>query len=136
VTATIVGNRIADNEIGATIDAGFPFRRVGTVCDARVYSGTFSLDLRGNTLSGSRFLPALITFTRNQAALHQFPFDSWQYLHSSTYDITDPDGTLSDALIDHPASDPFIGPCPNDAVHELLGNTLIYNGTILPRQGS
>jgi hypothetical protein len=132
VRATIQGNRIADNEIGVTIDAGFPFRRVGTTCDPRVYSGTFDLKLRGNTLSGSRFIPALIAFTRNQAALHQFPLDLWQYLHSATYNITDPDGTLADASIDHPEVDPFIGPCPNDAAHELLDNTLIYNGTVLP----
>jgi hypothetical protein len=132
VRATIGGNRIADNEIGVTIDAGFPFRRVATTCDPRVYSGTFDLEFRGNTVSGSRFIPALIAFTRNQAALHQFPLDLWQYLHSATYNITDPDGTLADALIDHPAVDPFVGPCPNDAAHELLDNTLIYNGTVLP----
>lgn len=132
VRATIQGNRIADNEIGVTIDAGFPFRRVGTTCDPRVYSGRFDLELHGNTLIGSRLMPALITFTRNQAALHQFPLDLWQYLHSATYDITDPDGTLANALIDHPEVDPFIGPCPNDAAHESLDNTLIYNGTVLP----
>jgi hypothetical protein len=63
IRATIQGNRIADNEIGVTIDAGFPFCRVGTICDPRVYAGTFALVFRGNTLSGSRFIPALITFT-------------------------------------------------------------------------
>jgi hypothetical protein len=136
VTATIRGNRIADDEIGVSIDAGFPFRRVGTTCDPRVYSGTFDLVLLGNTLTGSQFLPALIAFTRNQAALGQFPLDLWQYLHSATYDITDPDGTLADAFIDNPAVDPFIGPCPNDAAHEVLGNTLIYNGAVLPHTGS
>jgi hypothetical protein len=132
VRATIQGNRIADNEIGVTIDAGFPFRRVGTICDPRVYSGRFELEFRGNTLGGNRFIPSLITFTRNQAALHQFPLDLWQYLHSAIYDITDEDGTLADALIDHPEFDPFVGPCANDATHELLGNTLIYNGAVLP----
>jgi hypothetical protein len=132
VRARIEGNRIADNEIGVTIDAGFPFRRVGATCDPRVYSGRFDLELRGNTLSGSLFIPALITFTRNQAALHQFPLDLWQYLHSAIYTITDEDGTLANAVIDHPALDPFVGPCANDATHELLGNTLIYNGTVLP----
>ena len=132
VRATIQGNRIADNQIGVTIDAGFPFRRVGTTCDPRAYSGRFDLEFRGNTLSGSLFIPSLITFTRNQAALHQFPLDLWQYLHSATFDITDEDGTLADALIDHPELDPLVGPCANDATHELLGNTLIYNGTVLP----
>jgi hypothetical protein len=133
VRATIQDNRIADNEIGISIDAGFPFRLVGTAtCDPRTYSGRFDLVFRGNTLSGSRFIPALITFTRNQVALHQVPLARWQYLHSATYDITDPDGTLADALIDNPELDPFVGPCPNDATQEVLGNTLIYNGTILP----
>jgi hypothetical protein len=132
VRATIEGNRIADNQIGVTIDAGFPFRRVGAICDPRVYSGRFDLELRGNALSGSLFIPALITFTRNQAALHQFPLDFWQYLHSAIYDITDEDGTLADALIDHAELDPFVGPCANDATHELLDNTLIYNGTVIP----
>lgn len=132
VRATIQGNRIADNEIGVTIDGGFPFRHVGGTCDPRVYSGRLNLVLRGNTLSGSRFIPALITFTRNQAALHQFPLDFWQYLHSAIYEITDEDGTLANALIDHPELDPFVGLCANDTTHELLSNTLIYNGTVLP----
>lgn len=135
VRATIQGNRMADNVIGVSIDAGFPFRRVGSTCDPRVYSGTFDLDLRGNALSGSRFIPALITFTRNQAALHQVPFDGWQYLHAATFTINDPDGTLSDAVIDNPDVDPFVGPCPNDVTHEVLGNTLVYNGTVLPHTG-
>jgi hypothetical protein len=132
VRALIQSNRIANNQIGVTIDAGFPFRQVGTVCDSRVFSGRFDLDFRGNTLTGSQFIPALITFTRNQAALHQFPFNLWQYLHSATFEITDKDGTLADAVIDHPELDPFVGPCPNDATHEELGNTLIYNGSIVP----
>lgn len=132
VRATIQSNRIADNQIGVTIDAGFPFRRVGATCDPRVFSGSFDLEFRGNTLTGSLFMPALITFTRNQAALHQFPFDLWQYLHSATFDITDNDGTLADAVIDHPEFDPFVGPCPNDSSQELLGNTLIYNGAEVP----
>ena len=132
VRATIQSNRIVDNQIGVTIDAGFPFRRVGGACDPRVYSGRFDLEFQGNTLTGSLFIPALITFTRNQAALRQFPLDLWQYHHSATFDITDQDGTLADAVIDHPELDPFVGPCPNDTTHELLGNTLIYNGTVLP----
>jgi len=132
VRATIQGNRIADNQIGVTLDAGFPFRQVGPFCDPRIYAGRFDLELRGNTVSGSLFIPALITFTRNQAALHQVPLDVWQYLHSAIYNINDDDGTLADAWIDHPELDPFVGPCANDATHEALGNTLIYNGTVLP----
>lgn len=129
VRATIADNRIDGNEVGISIDAGFPFRLVGTsTCDPRMYAGTFELDLRGNTLSGSRFVPSVIAFTRNQAALHQAPLARWQYLHGATYEIRDADGTLADALIDHPEVDPFIGPCPNDATNEALQNKLIYNG--------
>jgi hypothetical protein len=133
VRAVIKGNRIANNQIGIFIDAGFPFRRVGgTTCDPRVYSGTFDLDFSGNTIAGSVLIPALITSTRNQAALNQFPLDLWQYLHSAIFQITDKDGTLADAVIDHPRLDPFVGPCPNDTTRELLDNTLIINGIVVP----
>jgi hypothetical protein len=57
----------------------------------------------------------------------------WQYLHNSTYTISDPDGTLAGYWYDHPAADPFLGPCANDAVQEPLANHLIYNGVeVLP----
>ena len=56
----------------------------------------------------------------------------WQYLHASTYTISDSDGTLAGAWVDHPAADPFVGPCPADASNEALGNVLLYNGTALP----
>ena len=56
----------------------------------------------------------------------------WQYLHAATFVITDRDGTLADAWIDHPEFDPFLGPCPGDAAHEPLVNVLIYNDAMLP----
>jgi hypothetical protein len=56
----------------------------------------------------------------------------WQYLHSATYNISDPEGSLAGAWIDHPELDPYIGECPNDADHEALHNTLIYNGVAVP----
>jgi hypothetical protein len=131
VRATIQDNRIVGNEIGVTVDAGFPYRRSGTICDPRVYSGAIELDLRGNTLSGSRSAPAVLTFTRNTTALNQTQLAQWQYVHSTLYDITDVDGTLADAVIDHPERDPYVGSCPNDGSHELLDNMLLYNGTVL-----
>ena len=131
VHARIEGNRINGNRIGITIDAGFSYRQVGTVCDTRVYSGEINLTLAGNTVTGSLLTPGLLTFTRNTAALTPSMLPQWQYLHAATFVISDRDGTLADAWIDHPASDPFLGPCPGDAAHEPLQNALIYNGVAL-----
>jgi hypothetical protein len=133
VSAIVTGNRIVHNQIGVLIDAGFPYRRVGTVCDPRTYSGSIDVTLRGNTLSGSTVTPALITFTRSTNTLTTTMATQWQYLHNSDYTISDPDGTLAGYWYDHPAVDPFLGPCANDAVNELLANHFIYNGIeVLP----
>lgn len=131
VHARVEGNRINGNRIGIMIDAGFPYRRVGAVCDTRVYSGEINLTLAGNMVTGSLLTPGLLTFTRNAAALTPSMLHQWQYLHAATFVISDRDGTLAGTWIDHPASDPFLGPCPGDAAHEPLQNTLIYNGVEL-----
>jgi hypothetical protein len=114
------------------IDAGFPYRRVGTTSDDRVYSGTVDLTLAGNTVTGSRTSPAPVTFTRNMTALNPATLPQWQYLHGAAFTITDPQGALASAWIDHPETDPFLGSCPADFGHEALGNTLRYNGSVLP----
>ena len=114
------------------LDAGFPYRRVGTVCDSRVYSGTADLELSGNSIEGSLQTPALVTFTRSQSAVNPALLPQWGYLHGAQFAITDKDGTLEHAMIDHPATDPFVGPCPGDATNEPLGNVLLYNGITLP----
>jgi len=132
VTALLQDNRIHGNRNGIVIDAGFPYRRVGTVCDSRVYSGTLDLELKGNSVEGSLLTPALITFTRSQSALNTSLLPQWGYLHDSQFTITDQNGTLENAMIDHPATDPFAGPCPGDATNEPLGNVLLYNGITLP----
>jgi hypothetical protein len=66
------------------------------------------------------------------AALNPAVLGQWQYLHGATYTISDPNGALADAWIDHPETDPFLGPCAGDATNEALGNILIYNGAVLP----
>jgi hypothetical protein len=135
VHATLKGNRIVGNEMGLSIDAGFPYRTAttvtGPICDQRVYSGKMDLTLTDNTVAGSHLTPALITFTRNSAALTPAMLPKWQYLHGATFTITDNQGALAGARIDHPEADPYVGPCPGDAAHESLGNTLRYNGVVL-----
>jgi hypothetical protein len=127
IRALLQGNRIIGNRIGLLADAGFPYRRVGTTCDQRVYSGSIDLTLKGNTLTDSLLTPALITFTRNTAALNPATLPQWQYLHDARFTITDREGTLADAWIDHPERDPVLGPCVGDIVNETLNNILRYN---------
>lgn len=132
IQALVQDNRVAGNQIGIVLDAGFPYRLVGATCDTRVYSGGIDLTVLGNTVTGSLRTPSLVTFTRHQAALTPSTLPQWQYLHGATFVIADRDGTLADAWIDHPASDPVLGSCPADAAHEPLQNALIYNGVALP----
>jgi hypothetical protein len=132
VYAEIAGNRLVGNRVGVYLDAGFPYRRVNGVCDNRVYSGTMNFRFVRNTLTGSTMTGSLITFTRNLAALDSALLPQYQYLHGASFMISDRDGSLSDAWIDHPAADPVLGPCAGDATHEPLGNLLIYNGQVQP----
>jgi len=130
--AVVRDNRIVGNSIGIAIDAGFPYRRVGTTCDPRVFTGAIDLTLAGNRLAASLRTASLVTFTRLQTALNPPSASQWQYLHEATFAISDPDGTMADAWIDHPATDPVVGPCPGDATHEPLGNVLVYNDAVVP----
>jgi hypothetical protein len=134
VRAFLQGNRIVGNDIGVTIDAGFPYRQVGTTCDPRVYSGSIDLTLKDNILTGSLITPAIVTFTRVTAALSPGTLNQWQYLHGATFTISDAEGALAGAWIDHPELDPFVGPCAGDAVNEPLGNVLRFNGVELPNE--
>lgn len=132
IQALVQDNRISGDLIGISIDAGFPYRSVGNVCDPRVFSGSVEVRFAGNTVVGSLLAPALVTFTRNTAALKPETLPLWQYLHAATFVIDDADGALENAWIDHPESDPVLGPCPGDATHESLGNVLIYNESVVP----
>jgi hypothetical protein len=132
VRALVQGNRIVGNRIGVTLDAGFPYRSLAGTCDPREFSGTIDVELRDNTVTGSLASDGLVTFTRNTAALNTAQLPLWQFLHGATFEISDPDGTLANAWVDHPTADPYMGPCPADATNELLENSLIYNGALLP----
>lgn len=47
--------------------------------------------------------------------------------------FSDPQGSVAGYLKRHPSTDPFVGGlCAADTDHELLGNTLAYNGAIVP----
>lgn len=114
------GNRTANNSFGATIDAGFPFRS-----GPRLWTATFGITFSGNTVFGNRNAPALITFTRNTAALgiEGENLKKFKYLQDSVIDLSTR-GELDGYWFDHPAIDPIDG--------RVLNNTLIVNGVTIP----
>jgi hypothetical protein len=123
------GNRIHDNAAGILLDAGFPFRELGKDCDPRTFSGTIDLKVENNDLAGNFDFESWVIFTRWPGNADD---PGWQYLHDSRFTITDPDGDFGHISFDNPKRDPYVGPCPNDGGHELLGNVLIYNGKVIP----
>jgi hypothetical protein len=134
VRAVVRNNRIVHNQMGIILDAGFPYRRVGAVCDPRTYTGGIDLTLKNNVIAGNTGTPALISFTRSVSFVNPAVRPLFQYLHNSTFNVSDPDGSLAGYLLDHPANDPPIPPplCPNDLVSEPLGNHFLYNGVEIP----
>jgi hypothetical protein len=137
VTAMISNNRITQNEMGLSIDAGFPYRMAAGSCDDRTFSGTFDITLKKNMIAANHLTPALITFTRSDAAFNSKELEptgngvSWQYLHGAAYTIRDPENEIAGYWIDHPANDPVLSSCVNDQTSEPLNNTLIINGTTI-----
>ena len=129
IHALLKGNRIHDNAAGILLDAGFPFRELGEDCDPRIFSGTIDLELEDNNLAGNFDFESWVIFTRWPGNADD---PSWQYLHASRFTITDPQRNFGQISFDNPKRDPYVGPCPNDDVHELLGNVLIYNGKVIP----
>jgi hypothetical protein len=136
VQALIQDNRIDRNYIGISIDAGFPFRQIGTgaakVCDTRVYGGRFHLNLLGNQITNSLRSPGVISFTRLSATLNPAQRPQWQYLHNADFTIVDPQEELAGSIVDNPALDPFVDNfCAADKTQEALGNSLRYNGGLV-----
>jgi hypothetical protein len=119
-TALIVRNRIHGNRIGVVIDAGFPYRVVDSNVDPRLFRGSLDVNFRDNDVAANLSAPALITFTRNSAALSPTQLSSWKYLQDSSFLISDPQNSLADYWLDHPAFDPIDG--------RTLRNVLTVNG--------
>jgi hypothetical protein len=121
VTAFIVGNRVRSNTIGVVIDAGFPHRAVGSNVDPRLFRGSLDVTLQDNDVAANLSAPALVTFTRNSAALSPAQLTSWKYLQDSNFRISDPQNSLAGFWLDHPVVDPIDG--------RNLENLLIINGS-------
>lgn len=135
VIALIAGNRIAGNEVGVVVDAGFPYRQARLTptlplsCDPRRFDASFALVLRDNEVVGNRAAPALISFTRLTTSVNRAQLPSWQYLHGARTVIDDRGGDLAGYWLDHLEVDPFVGGlCADDATSEPLDNKLFYNG--------
>jgi hypothetical protein len=119
VTATVIYNTITNNSFGVSFDAGFPFRT-----DARLWTASFQATFSGNIISGNKRTPALITFTRNTAAMFPNQLKDFKYLQQTTFTISDQGGDINGYWLDHPAMDPIDG--------RILHNTLTVNGVTLP----
>jgi hypothetical protein len=86
-----------------SVDAGFPFR-----ADQRFWTASFRTTLTGNTISGSKQAPVLITFTRNSTAIFAGELKkNFKYLQGSTITVSDPGADLNGYWFDHPATDPI-----------------------------
>jgi hypothetical protein len=75
----------------------------------------------------------VLSFTQLQVTLGLGQLARLQYLHNAEYRIEDRDYVLAGQLLDHPATDPFLGgPCASDIAREPLGNALWINGLLIP----
>jgi hypothetical protein len=136
IQATVQNNRLVGNTTGISIDAGFVTRLLppfsSNTCDTRTFSGMLALNLRDNTLTGNT-RPAVLSFTQLQVTLGLGQLARLQYLHNAEYRIEDRDYVLAGQLLDHPATDPFLGgPCASDIAREPLVNALWINGLLIP----
>ncbi len=119
LTATIRGNRIANNSWGVMIDAAFPFR-----FRPEPLGGFLTATFEDNEVSGNRE-SAIVSFTRYDASLARGRLKTWKYFENSLYDITDLGGDLAGYLYDNPAVDPEDG--------TVLDNVLKVNGVAIPQ---
>jgi hypothetical protein len=119
ITVNATDNKITNNSIGVSIDAGFSYR-----ADPRLFTAGLSATFAGNTISASKNTPALILFTYLTAAEFPRGLKTFKYLQDSVITITDPTADLSGYWFDHPATDPIDG--------RMLNNSLKLNGQTIP----
>ncbi len=124
VVVNVHGNTIKNNSFGVVIDAGFPRRLRPDGTPTVPLQGTFRGNFENNDVSDNIQTPALITFTRNTAALVPSELNRFKYLHDSTFELTYTGGQLDGYWFDHPFVDPFDG--------TVLNNTLTVNGVTIP----
>jgi hypothetical protein len=72
------GNYFSGVGTGAALTGGYP-------ASPSIYSGDINVSFAGNTVAGSLLTSALVTFTRNTAALNPAMLPQWQYLHGATF---------------------------------------------------
>jgi hypothetical protein len=115
----VTNNTVTNNSFGISIDAGFPFR-----ADERLWTASIQATFGGNIISGNKRNSALITFTRNTAAMFPNELKDFNYLQKSTFSISDSGRDLRGYWLDHPSVDPIDG--------RVLQNTLKVNGVKVP----
>jgi len=115
---SVTNNTLMNNSFGVKIDAGFAFR-----ADQRTWTAGFRTIFSGNSISGSKRTPALISFTHSTAAIYPAALKDFKYLQDSTLTIRDSGGDLEGYWLDRPMTDPIDG--------RTLNNVLEVNGVTI-----
>ena len=130
IDAFIHDNRINRNDVGVVVDGNYPYRTQNRIADCRLFEGRIAVTFQNNDVTGNSRTPLALTFTRNIAANDPRRLDptlfatSFQYVQNSFFSVSDPDGSLVGAWLDHPLTDPIDG--------RTLNNHLFLNGDELP----
>jgi hypothetical protein len=116
LNVAVSGNRINRNaNYGVIVDAGSSDRST-----PRELTATFLGTFEQNALIDNGRNTSTFAFTNSLGIRGNF-----KYLQHSTYQVADLDGELEGFDYDHPLEDPFDG-------SPVVGNVIIYNGTVQP----
>jgi hypothetical protein len=133
ISAIVTNNTIRNNALGVAIDAAFPFRN-----DPRLWTGNVRASFIGNSISGSKSAPVLITFTRTTAATQPSDPKYWKYLQDSTFTISDPNGDLLGHCVETArqyATIQRVLDRGNPVVVEVVKNARLNAGPVVDRHG-